>query len=49
MDLAYIGIKIEGCDLNKNYKKAFAVKKVCAYGWSDGCKAEEAVKKAAKL
>lgn len=29
LDFAYIGIKIEGCDLNKNYKKAFAVKR-CA-------------------
>lgn len=49
LGIAYIGIKIEGCDLNKNYEKAFAVKKVCAYGWSDGCKAAEAMEKAAKL
>jgi len=32
LGLAYIGIKIEGCDLNKNYEKAFALfKRACAY------------------
>ena len=30
MGLAYIGIKLEECDLDKNYEKAFALfKKAC--------------------
>ena len=50
LGLAYIGIKLEECDLDKNYEKAFALfKKACAYGWNDVCKAAEAMEKAAKL
>ena len=39
LGLAYIGIKLEECDLDKNYEKAFALfKKACDAGEKEGCK-----------
>lgn len=38
LGLAYIGIRLEECDLDKNYEKAFALfKKACDSGYLLGC------------
>ena len=38
LGLAYIGIKLEECDLDKNYEKAFALfKKACDAGYVRAC------------